>query len=83
MRGEIMLCKKTVKNQITLPKKIMERFKGITYFEVETKENKIILTPVRIKSDEESKLLNIRRKILSLGISEKDIDKAIEWARKK
>ena len=76
-----MLCKKTSKNQITLPKKIVERFKDVEYFEVEAKEDKIILKPVKIEPVKTS-LAKIREKMASLGISEEDIEKAICWARK-
>ena len=77
-----MLCKRTVKNQITLPKKIMNSFGDVRYFEAETKVNRIILTPVKITPAKELNLLNIRKKILSLGMTEKDVEKAIVWARK-
>ncbi|MBU4312165.1 MAG: AbrB/MazE/SpoVT family DNA-binding domain-containing protein [Candidatus Omnitrophica bacterium] len=77
-----MLCKKTYKNQITLPKKIMEKFGDMEYFEAEALEDRIILRPVKIKPVGES-LYKIKEKISSLGISEKDIDKAIKWARNK
>ncbi|HIE36141.1 MAG TPA: AbrB/MazE/SpoVT family DNA-binding domain-containing protein [Candidatus Omnitrophica bacterium] len=78
-----MLCKKTYKNQITLPKKIIERFKGVEYFEAEAEEDKIILRPVKIIPAKGVSLFNIREKISSLGISKDYIDKAILWARKK
>ena len=38
-----MLAKRIVKNQITLPKAVVSRFKGIEYFEVEAKEDAIVL----------------------------------------
>lgn len=78
-----MLCKKTIKNQITLPKKIMDRFRNIEYFEAEAKEDKIILIPVKIRPARGMRISRIRDKISSLGMSEKDIQEAIEWARRK
>ncbi|MBU4306137.1 MAG: AbrB/MazE/SpoVT family DNA-binding domain-containing protein [Candidatus Omnitrophica bacterium] len=78
-----MLCKKTIKNQITLPKKIMDGFVDFRYFDVAESKGRIILTPVRIKPAKESMLSGVREKISSLGVSENDIEKAIEWARKK
>jgi len=78
-----MLCKRTYKNQITLPKKIMEEFGDVEYFEVEAQNNKIILKPVEISPVETAPLSQIRRKISSLGLTEEDIEKAIKWARKK
>ena len=78
-----MLCKKTSKNQITLPKKIVERFKDVEYFEVEAQEDKIILKPVKIEPIKNISLVKIREKMTSLGITEEDIEKAIFWARSK
>ncbi len=78
-----MLCKRTYKNQVTLPKKIMEGFGDVEYFEVEAQDNKIILKPVEISPVKTSSLSQIRGKISSLGLSEGDIEKAIKWARKK
>ncbi|MHB1282246.1 MAG: hypothetical protein ACYCOY_10985 [Metallibacterium sp.] len=38
-----MLAKKTVKNQITLPKAVVGRFAGVDYFEVSTDGTAIVL----------------------------------------
>ena len=76
-----MLCKKTFKNQITLPKRVMEKFGDVEYFDVEEQRGKIILRPVEMKP--RVSLAQIRNKITSLGLQDKDIDEAISWARKK
>jgi hypothetical protein len=78
-----MLCKRTYKNQITLPKKIIERFKDVEYFDAEFDEEKIILKPVKITPLTDTSLSKIRDKISSLGLTDKDIEKAIWWARKR
>jgi bifunctional DNA-binding transcriptional regulator/antitoxin component of YhaV-PrlF toxin-antitoxin module len=78
-----MLCKKTSKNQITLPKKIVERLKDVEYFDVSYEGGKIILTPVKIKPVGEISLAKIREKMASLGITEEEIERAIRWARDK
>jgi bifunctional DNA-binding transcriptional regulator/antitoxin component of YhaV-PrlF toxin-antitoxin module len=72
-----MLAKKTVKNQITLPKKIADNFPGIDYFEVEADKDRIVLKPLRANRSDE-----VRQKLKSLKISEKDIASAVAWARK-
>jgi hypothetical protein len=41
-----MLAKKTSKNQITLPKAIVEVFPDAQYFDVRVQDRKIILLPV-------------------------------------
>jgi bifunctional DNA-binding transcriptional regulator/antitoxin component of YhaV-PrlF toxin-antitoxin module len=76
-----MLCKRTYKNQITLPKRIMEKFGDVEYFDVEEDRDRIILRPVEIKP--RVSLARIRKNIASMGLTEKDIEDAISWARKK
>ena len=78
-----MICKRTYKNQITLPKKVMEKFEDVEYFEVKTDEGKIILEPVKMTALRDTSLEKVRKKIASLGLTLKDVDDAIEWARKK
>jgi len=79
----VILCKKTSKNQITLPKKIAETFKGVEYFEVAVDKARIILTPVKFEPISQPSLKTIREKMASLGIDERDIEEAIRWARRK
>ena len=71
-----MLAKITSKNQLTLPKAIVKEFPGTDYFDVQAQAGRIVLTPVRVQ-----KLEPIWKKIESLGITEKDIDAAVQWAR--
>ncbi|MEE8263363.1 MAG: AbrB/MazE/SpoVT family DNA-binding domain-containing protein [Gammaproteobacteria bacterium] len=73
-----MLAKKTVKNQITLPKKIADLFPNVEYFDVRTEDNRIILEPLRPDRAEQ-----VRKKLASLRITEADIAKAVSWARKR
>ncbi|MCK4418564.1 AbrB/MazE/SpoVT family DNA-binding domain-containing protein [Candidatus Aerophobetes bacterium] len=76
-----MLAKRTFKNQITIPKEIISKFGDVEYFDVMAKEGEIVLRPVKILP-QESRLAGIREKIKSLGLTEKDIEEAIKWARK-
>ena len=73
-----MLTKKTSKNQITLPKAVVERFPDATYFEVRAEDDRIVLVPVR-----PGRADDVRAKLEKLGIREQDVDEAIEWARRK
>jgi hypothetical protein len=75
-----MLAKKTVKNQITLPKSIIGRLPKTDYFEVSLRGEEILLRPVVIEA-KGAKLDRIRKKIEALGLTEKDVDAAIRWAR--
>ncbi len=78
-----MLCKRTYKNQITLPKKIMENLEDVEYFEVHLEDGKIILEPVKMTPVGEGSLEKVRKKMAELGLNEQDVEEAIEWARKK
>ncbi len=71
-----MLAKMTVKNQLTLPKKIASRFAGVEYFDVSTDGVSITLQPLqRSRADE------VRVHLEELGITEQDVADAIKWAR--
>ncbi len=70
-----MLAKKTSKNQITLPKAIVEVFPDAQYFDVRVEDRKIILLPVKITSAE-SILEKVRekvKKVISEIIENKDV----------
>jgi AbrB family looped-hinge helix DNA binding protein len=71
-----VISKLTSKNQITIPKSILSGLET-QYFEVEQKDGKIILTPVRTKAADE-----VREKLQNLGITEQDVQDAVEWTRK-
>ena len=75
-----MLAKKTSKNQITLPKEIVKAFPDAEYFDVTIRENTIRLMPVKI-IPVPSSLDRVRDKIEKLGLSEKEVGEAIQWAR--
>jgi len=75
-----MLAKKTSKNQITLPKAIIERLPKTDYFELSLRGEEIVLRPVLIES-KGTKLDLLRKKIEALGLTKKDVDAAIRLAR--
>lgn len=73
-----MLAKLTAKNQITLPKSVAGQFPETEYFEVEAKDGRIVLTPVRI-----GRAGAVREKLAALGIGEPDAAAAVRWARRR
>jgi hypothetical protein len=73
-----MLAKKTVKNQITLPKAVITRFSGVEYFDVSTDGECITLRPLQRSRAEE-----VRARLAELGIDEPDVTAAVSWAREK
>lgn len=72
-----MLAKKTVKNQLTLPKKIVDLFPDVSYFEVKSERGGILLLPVR-----QNRMEALRRKMARLGLSPSDLTRAVKWSRR-
>ncbi len=75
-----MLAKITSKNQITIPKKIMDRLPDIRYFDVELKDDIVVLKPLTVY---ESSLDGIRDKMKKLGLQPDSVREAVKWAREK
>ena len=73
-----MLSKLTSKNQLTIPKEVIKNFPSTEYFEIVAENGRMILTPVVINVADKS-----RQKLAELGISETDIQEAVNWARAK
>jgi len=73
-----VLAKKTVKNQITLPKAVVSHFSEVDYFDVSTDGECIVLRPLQRSRAEE-----VRARLAQLGVDEKDIADAVTWAREK
>jgi bifunctional DNA-binding transcriptional regulator/antitoxin component of YhaV-PrlF toxin-antitoxin module len=70
-----MLTKRTVKNQITLPKTVIARFGDVEYFDVSTDGETIILRPLQ-----KSRADEVRARLAQLGVEEQDIAAAVSWA---
>ena len=71
-----MLAKVTSKNQLTLPKVILQHLGTPEYFEITAEDGRIILTPLKIQKSDV-----VRDKLKKMGISEQDIQDAVTWAR--
>lgn len=72
-----MIAKKTSKNQLTLPQKVVERFPNVDYFDVNVDGDHITLVPVR-----PGQLEQVQARLEKLGISERDVSDAVAWARR-
>lgn len=72
-----MLAKLTAKNQLTLPKAATAAVGQAEYFDVETRDGVIILTPVRIQRADA-----VRAKLAELNLSTGDVEDALAWARR-
>ena len=71
-----MLAKITSKNQLTLPKAATNAVGPTEYFDVQTRDGQIILTPVRIQRADA-----VRAKLAELDLSEADVTDAVAWVR--
>ena len=75
-----MLAKMTSKNQITIPKKIVDQLGDARYFEVELQEGVVVLKPLRTYDTD---LAKIRSKVKKLGLTADSVSEAVAWARSK
>ena len=75
-----MLAKITSKNQITIPKKIIDKIPDVKHFDIEFKDGIVILKPIKLF---DTNLDHIRSKIKKLGLKEDSVAEAIEWAKSK
>lgn len=73
-----MLAKITAKNQLTLPKAVIQAVGSSEYFDVQVADGRIVLTPVRIQRGDA-----VRAKLAELNLSEADVDAAVAWARQR
>ena len=71
-----MLAKLTSKNQLTLPKNVVDAVGAAEYFDVETRNGRIVLTPVRFQRSDA-----VRAKLAELDLQEQDIADTVAWAR--
>jgi translation initiation factor IF-1 len=71
-----MLAKMTSKNQLTLPKSVTQAVGAAEYFDVQTRDGQIILTPVRIQRGDA-----VRAKLAELQLTDADIRDAVAWVR--
>ena len=73
-----MLAKLTSKNQLTLPKAATAAVGPVEYFDVQTRDGVIVLTPVRLQRGDA-----VRAKLAELGLGPADVDEAVNWARQR
>lgn len=75
-----MLAKKTSKNQVTLPKAVVQQIPDTEYFDVSIVEGAVVLKPVVVSVPGE-RLKALRGKIRALGLTEQHVEEAVRWAR--
>ena len=75
-----MLAKLTSKNQITIPKQIIDQIPETRYFDVKLNGETVVMKPLTIY---DSDLEQVRSKIKKLGLKPDCVAEAIKWARSK
>jgi bifunctional DNA-binding transcriptional regulator/antitoxin component of YhaV-PrlF toxin-antitoxin module len=73
-----VIAKMTSKNQLTLPKAVVESLGTPEYFDIETRGGQLILTPVQLQRTDA-----LRERIREMGVTEQDVKDAVAWARRK
>ncbi len=75
-----MLAKLTTKNQITIPKQIIDQIPKTRYFDVKLNGETVVMKPLTIYDTD---LEQVRSKIRKLGLKPDCVAEAIKWARSK
>jgi hypothetical protein len=75
-----MLAKVTSRNQVTIPKKIMDQLPETEYFDIELKNGVILLKPLMVYDTD---LEKIRSKMKKLGLKSATVKEAVKWVRSK
>ncbi len=71
-----MLAKITTKNQLTLPKAVIQQMGKPEYVDVAFENGRVILTPVQVQPADA-----VRNRLAALGITEQDVEDAVSWGR--
>ena len=72
----MVVAKRTSKNQLTLPKAVVEQTGQADYYAVTCANGCIVLTPLHPGG-----ATAVRARLAELGISEADVADAVNWAR--
>ncbi len=75
-----MLAKLTAKNQITIPKQIIDQIPETRYFDVKLDSETVVMKPLAIYDTD---LEQVRSKIKKLGLKPGCVAEAVKWARSK
>lgn len=76
-----MLTKKTTKNQLTIPKALLDRLPATDYFDAEVVGDALVLRPVRMVPAVD--VDRVRDRLERSGVGPGDAERAVRWARRK
>ena len=75
-----MLAKKTTKNQLTIPKALLDKLPETDYFDAEVVSDALVLRPVRVVPMVD--MDRIRDRLKRTGVGPGEVKRAVKWARK-
>ncbi|MFO7638900.1 MAG: AbrB/MazE/SpoVT family DNA-binding domain-containing protein [bacterium] len=76
-----MLTKKTSKNQVTIPRALLDELPETDYFDASIRDGAILLRPVRVTPAADIEV--VRDRLASEGIEPDEVEQAIKWARRR
>jgi len=71
-----MVTRLVDKREVQLPAVVLREFEDVEFFEISSDGMRIVLTPVSANRAD-----LVRQKLDLLGLTERDIEDAVEWAR--
>ena len=75
-----MLTKKTTKNQVTIPKVLLDRLTPTEYFDAEVVGDALVLRPVRVVQMVD--IDRVRGRLKRCRVKPDEVERAVGWARK-
>jgi hypothetical protein len=76
-----MLTKKTAKNQLTIPKALLDQLPPTDYFDAEVVDDALVLKPVKVVQMVD--IARIRTRLKRRRVRPDDVKQAVLWAREK
>jgi len=76
-----VLTKKTTKNQLTIPKALLDQLPQTDYFDAEVVSDALVLRPVKVVPMVD--IDRVRDRLEQAGVGQDEVKRAVKWARKK
>ena len=73
----MVVARRTSKNQLTLPKAVVEKAGVADYYDVVCDNGRIVLTPLHPGG-----AAAVRSRLAELGLDDVDVADAVDWARR-
>jgi len=75
-----MLAKKTTKNQLTIPRALLDQLPETDYFDATVVSDALVLRPVRLVPMVD--IERVRDRLEQAGVKPGEVRRAVKWARK-